>query len=161
MRSIDVLLSFPSLVLIIALFALLGGSIEILILALALTGWMGVARLVRGEVLKLREQEFILAARLLGVSAMGIIRNHLLPNILPTIVTASVLQLVNSIMGEAALSFLGMGIQPPTPSWGNMIGESIIYLRSAWWIGVFPGIALSLFAVSAQLVAEGIQECHK
>jgi peptide/nickel transport system permease protein len=76
-------------------------------------------------------------------------------------VTASVLQLVNSIMGEAALSFLGMGIQPPTPSWGNMIGESMIYLRSAWWIGVFPGIALSLFAVSAQLVAEGIQECRQ
>jgi peptide/nickel transport system permease protein len=161
MRLIDVLLSFPTLVLIIMLFAVLGGSIEILIIALALTGWMGVARLVRGEVLKLREQEFILAARLLGVSSIGIIRNHLLPNILPTIVTASVLQLVNSIMGEAALSFLGMGIQPPTPSWGNMIGESMIYLRSAWWIGVFPGIALSLFAVSAQLVAEGIQECRQ
>jgi peptide/nickel transport system permease protein len=161
MRLIDVLLSFPTLILIIALFAVLGGSIEILIIALALTGWMGVARLVRGEVLKLREQEFILSARLLGVSSMGIIRNHLLPNILPIIVTASVLQLVNSIMGEAALSFLGMGIQPPTPSWGNMIGESMIYLRTAWWIGVFPGIALSLFAVSAQVVAEGIQECHK
>ena len=161
MRVIDVLLSLPPLVLIISLFSVLGGSIEVLIIALALSGWMGVARLVRGEVLKLREQEFILAAKLLGVSHIGIIRNHLLPNILPTILTASVFQLVNAIMGEAALSFLGLGIQPPTASWGNMIGESTIYLRSAWWIGIFPGIALSFFAISAQLVAEGIQECQK
>ena len=158
MRAIDVLLSIPSLMLIIALFAVLGGSIGVLIVALALTGWMGVARIVRGEVLKLREQEFFIAAKLLDVSAAGMIRNHVLPNLLPTIVTASVLQLVNSIMGEAALSFLGLGIPPPTASWGNMIGESIIYLGSAWWIGVFPGIALSLFAISAQLIAEGIQE---
>ncbi|MFA6540582.1 MAG: ABC transporter permease [Bacteroidota bacterium] len=161
MRGIDVLLSIPSLVLIISLFSVLGGSIQILIIVLAVSGWMGVARLVRGEVLKLRELEFIHAAKLLGVSSIGIIRNHLLPNIMPTIVTASVLQLVNSIMGEAALSFLGLGIQPPTPSWGNMIGESVIYLGSAWWIGVFPGIALSLFAMSSQLIADGIQECQK
>lgn len=161
MRGIDVLLSIPSLVLIISLFAVLGQSIQILIIVLAVSGWMGVARLVRGEVLKLRELEFIHAAKLLGVSSIGIIRNHLLPNVMPTIVTASVLQLVNSIMGEAALSFLGLGIQPPTPSWGNMIGESVIYLGSAWWIGVFPGIALSFFAISAQLVADGIQECQK
>ena len=161
MRVIDVFLSFPPLVLIISLFSVLGGSIEVLIVALTVTGWMGVARLVRGEVLKLREQEFILAAKLLDVSYIRIIRNHLLPNILPTILTASVFQLVNAIMGEAALSFLGLGIQPPTASWGNMIGESTLYLRSAWWIGIFPGIALSVFAIAAQLVAEGIQECQK
>ena len=161
MRLTDVFLSLPALVLVISLFSVLGGSIEVLIGALALSGWMGVARLVRGEVLKLREQEFILAAKLLAVSYIGIIRTHLLPNILPTILTASVFQLVNAIMGEAALSFLGLGIQPPTASWGNMIGESTIYLGSAWWIGIFPGIALSFFAISAQLVAEGIQECQK
>lgn len=161
MRILDIFLSLPPLVFIISLFSVLGGSIEIMIIALALSGWMGVARLVRGEVLKLREQEFILAAKILGVSTAGIIRNHLIPNILPTILTASVLQFINSIMGEAALSFLGLGIPPPTASWGNMIGESIIYLRTAWWIGIFPGIALSLFAISAQLVAEGVQDGQK
>lgn len=161
MRLIDILLSFPSLVLIILLFSILGGSIQTLILALVVSGWMGVARLVRGEVLNIREKEYIIAAKLLNVSKWKIVRTHIIPNMMPTIITASMLQLINSIMGEAALSFLGLGIQPPTASWGNMIGESIIYLGSAWWIGIFPGIALSVFAVSAQLIAEGIQECRK
>ncbi len=161
MRIIDIFLSLPPLMLIIALFAVLGGSMKVLIIALAVSGWMGVARLVRGEVLRLREREFILSAKLLGVSSYGIVRHHIVPNILPAVVTASVLLLINAIMGEAALSFLGLGIQPPTASWGNMIGESLIYLGSAWWIGIFPGLALSIFAVAAQLVAEGIQESRQ
>ncbi|HTR81418.1 MAG TPA: ABC transporter permease [Bacteroidota bacterium] len=161
MRIIDVLLAVPPLILILSFFSMLGGSVWVLILCLSLSGWMGVARIVRGEVLKLREREFVLSAKMLGVTYAGIIRNHLWPNVLPTILTAFVLQLVNSIMGEAALSFLGLGIQPPTPSWGNMIGESTLYINFAWWIGVFPGIALSLFAISAHILAEGIQQCQQ
>lgn len=158
MRVVDIFLSIPSLFLAITIVAFLGRSILIVIIVLSATGWMGVARLVRGEVLKLREREFILAARLLGTSSFGIIRHHLLPNVLPIILVAAVLQLVNAILGEAALSFLGLGVQPPIPSWGNMIGEAMADLHLAWWNAIFPGLALSLLVFSAHLTAEGLQD---
>lgn len=150
MRLIDIVLAIPPLFLIIAMLSFLGGSVWIMILVLTLTGWMGVARLVRAEILKLRESEYVLTARMVGASRFGIIRSHLLPNVFPTILTASILQLVNAILGESALSFLGLGVQPPTPSWGNMLGESMTYLGTAWWIGVFPGFALMLLIVAVQ-----------
>ena len=158
MRAVDIFLSIPSLFLAITIVAFLGRSVLIVIIVLSATGWMGVARLVRGEVLKLREREFILAARLLGTSSLGMIRHHLLPNVLPIILAAAVLQLVNAILGEAALSFLGLGVQPPIPSWGNMIGEAMTDLHLAWWIAIFPGLALSLLVCSAHLTAEGLQD---
>ncbi|MGA9365622.1 MAG: ABC transporter permease [Bacteroidota bacterium] len=158
MRFTDLFLAVPSLFLVIALVALFGNSTALLITVLAATGWMGVARLVRGEVLVLREREFVLSARLLGRSPLQILRDHMIPNVTPTILAASVLQLANVVLAEAALSFLGLGVQPPTPSWGNMIGESMAYLESAWWVGVFPGIALSLLVISSNLVAEGIEK---
>ncbi len=148
MRLIDIILAIPSLFLIIAVLSFLGGSVWVVILVLTLTGWMGVARLVRAEILRLRESEYVLTARMVGVSMFGIMKSHLLPNVLPTILTASVLQLVNAILGESALSFLGLGVQPPTPSWGNMLGESVAYLSTAWWIGVFPGLALTVLIVA-------------
>lgn len=158
MRIVDLFIAIPSLFLVITLVAFLGRSITVLIFILAAAGWMGTARLVRAEVLKLREREFVLAAKLLGVSWFGIIRSHLLPNVLPVILTGAVLQLGNVILAEAALSFLGLGTQPPIPSWGNIIGEATPYLRIAWWIAIFPGLALSLFVISAHLIVEGAQE---
>jgi peptide/nickel transport system permease protein len=161
MRFTDLFLAVPALFLVIALVALFGNSTTLLIAVLAATGWMSVARLVRGEVLVLREREFILSARLLGRSSVQILRDHMIPNVAPTILAASVLQLGNVVLAEAALSFLGLGVQPPTPSWGNMIGESMAFIESAWWVGVFPGIGLSLLVISANLVAEGIEKAAR
>jgi peptide/nickel transport system permease protein len=158
MRLTDLFLAVPSLFFVIALIAFFGSSTVLLIAVLAVTGWMSVARLVRGEVLMLREREFILSARLLGRSATQILRDHMLPNVAPTILAASVLQLGNVILAEAALSFLGLGVQPPTPSWGNMIGESMAFIDSAWWVGVFPGIALSVLMVTVNIVAESVEK---
>jgi peptide/nickel transport system permease protein len=147
----------PTLFLIIALVAFFGNSTPLLVTVLAATGWMGTARLVRGEVLLLREREFIHAARLLGRSNVQIIRAHMVPNVMPVIVAASVLQLGNVILAEAALSFIGIGIQPPIPSLGNMIGESMAYIGSAWWIGIFPGVALSGLVVAVNLLGDKLQ----
>ena len=160
MRVTDLFLALPALFLIIALVAFFGNSAPLLVVVLAVTGWMGTARLVRGEVLLLREREFIHAARLLGRSDAQIVRDHMVPNVLPVIVAASVLQLGNVILAEAALSFLGIGIQPPTPSLGNMIGDSMAYIGSAWWIGVFPGIALSGLVVAVHLLGENLQHAY-
>jgi peptide/nickel transport system permease protein len=158
MRLTDLFLAVPSLFFVIALIAFFGSSTVLLIAVLAVTGWMSVARLVRGEVLMLREREFILSARLLGRSSVQILRDHMLPNVTPTILAASVLQLGNVILAEAALSFLGLGVQPPTPSWGNMIGESMAFIDSAWWVGVFPGIALSALMVTVNVIAESVEK---
>jgi peptide/nickel transport system permease protein len=161
MRLTDLFLAVPSLFFVIALIAFFGSSTVLLIAVLAVTGWMSVARLVRGEVLMLREREFILSARLLGRSAFQILRDHMLPNVTPTILAASVLQLGNVILAEAALSFLGLGVQPPTPSWGNMIGESMTFIDSAWWVGVFPGIALSVLMVTVNVIAESVEKASR
>jgi peptide/nickel transport system permease protein len=153
MRCTDLFLAIPSLFLVIALVAFLGSSPGLLVLVLGVTGWMSMARLVRGEVLVLREREFIVAARMLGRSRYGILRDHMIPNVRPTIVVASIVQFGSVILAEAALSFLGLGIQPPTPSLGNMIGESLPYIGSAWWLGLFPGILLSVCIVSMNMIA--------
>lgn len=158
MRVTDLFLSIPSLFLVIALVAFLGNSMLLLIIVLAGTGWMSVARLVRGELLSLREREFILAARLLGRSQVEIIRDHMFPNVLPTTAVALVLQFSSVILAEAALSFLGVGIQPPTPTLGNMIGESYQRIGSAWWASIFPGLILSIVIVSFNGIAERLQQ---
>ncbi len=157
MRITDLFIAVPSLFLVISLVAFFGNSTTLLVLVLGTTGWMGVARIIRGEVAILNEREFISASRLLGRSSLQIVRDHMIPNLMPAIVVAMVLQLGNVILAEAALSFLGLGIQPPTPSLGNMIGESLPYLRSAWWVGIFPGIILSALVVQANLVGERLQ----
>jgi peptide/nickel transport system permease protein len=133
-----------------------GQSAVTIIAVLSLSGWMGIARVVRGEVVTLREREFILAAKLLGVSTWKIIGRHLLPNLRPVLVTAAVLQFANAVLGEASLGFLGLGIQPPTASWGNMMGEATGYLGSAWWVGVFPGMLLAVVLVATHSVGENL-----
>lgn len=157
MRLTDMFLAIPGLFLVIGLVAFLGQSVITVIIVLAFTGWMGIARLVRGEVLSLREKEFVITARMLRVSVFRIIIRHLYPNVRPAIVTAAVLQFGSAVLAEAALGFLGLGIQPPTPSWGNMMGESIGFLQSAWWIGMFPGVFLATVIVSAHLVGESLE----
>lgn len=150
----DLFLAIPSLFLVIGALAFVGQSILTIVLVLSLTGWMGIARVVRGEILALREREFILAAQMLRVPKWKIVWRHLVPNIRPVLVTATVLQFANAVLGEAALGFLGLGVQPPTATWGNMMGEGTSYLGSAWWVGVFPGILLAAVLVSAHSMGE-------
>ena len=138
----------------IGLVAFFGQSILTLVLVLAGLGWMGTARIVRGQVLVLREREFVLAAGLLGVPAWRIAVRHLVPNLLPVLVSATVLQFANAVLAEAALGFLGLGVQPPTASWGNMMGEALGSLQRGWWIGLFPGAMLASVLVAAHSMAE-------
>lgn len=148
MRLTDLMLSIPSIFLVVAVMAFLGTSITSLILLLSLTGWMGIARTVRTEVLRLREKEFILAARLLHQSGWNILRKHMLPNLKPILVVAATLQFGSAVLAEASLSFLGLGIQPPTASWGNMLWQSLSSLHSGWWLGFFPGALLAAVLIA-------------
>ncbi len=161
MWIVDVFLSIPSLFLVITFAFFLGNSVAQLILVLVLSGWMGVARIVRGEVLHVRHREFVLAAQLFGQSTRTIIRRHLLPNILPTVLTAAILQVSDTILAEAALGFLGYGVQPPTPSWGNMLGEAVAHLETAWWMAVFPGLCLMSLLIALHLIADELQRGWK
>ncbi len=157
-RLIDIMLCFPTIFLILAVIAYLEPSILNIMIVIGLTGWMGVARLVRAEFLSLREREFVLAARLAGASDLRIIFSHLLPNAFPPILVAATLGVGNAILIESALSFLGLGVQPPTPSWGNMLTEGKSCLQVAWWLSVFPGLAILLTVLSFNLLGETLQE---
>ena len=154
MRLTDLALAIPGLFLAIGLMAFLGQSVTTLIVVLACTGWMTAARVIRGEVVALREREFILASRLLGVSRWRIVLRHMLPNLAPVLASMGILQFANVVLAEAALGFLGLGIQPPTASWGNMMGEAMGTLRGGWWVGVFPGALLACVLVAAHDLAE-------
>lgn len=154
MHFTDLMLAIPSLFLVVGMTAFLQPSVLTLIVVLALTGWMGIARTVRTEVLRLREREFILAARLLNQGPMTILLRHILPNLKPLLVTAGTLQFSNAVLAEASLSFLGLGVQPPTASLGNMLGQALSYMRSGWWLGVFPGLALTAILLALHAVAE-------
>lgn len=155
MRFTDLVLAIPSLFLVVAIMAFLDKSVATLIAVLSLTGWMGVARTVRTEVMRLRTMEFILAAKLLNVGTMKICRKHILPNLRPVLVTAATLQFGNAVLAEASLSFLGLGVQPPTASWGNMLGQSLSYLHTGWWLAVFPGVLLSSVLIAAHYAVAG------
>ncbi|HLP14901.1 MAG TPA: ABC transporter permease [Bacteroidota bacterium] len=152
MRTVDVLMSIPSLFLVLTLMAVLGQSVAAMIIVLATTEWMSIARIVRGEVIHLREREFISASRLLGTSWIGTVRLHVLPNVRPVIISAAVLQLGNIFLAEASLSFLGLGIQAPNPSWGNMIADSMAHMNAPLSAGIFPGIALSVLIVAVHII---------
>jgi peptide/nickel transport system permease protein len=139
MRLTDMMLSFPRLVLLIVVIALFSPSIWLVVVVLGLTGWMGTARLVRGEVLSLREREFVQAARALGMGDWRIISRHVIPNTMAPVIVSATLGIGQTILTEASLSFLGLGVQPPTPSWGNMVADGRDALIEAWWIATFPG----------------------
>jgi len=157
-RFVDAMMAIPVLLLAIALASVLrGGTIWMMVLILALVNWTYLARIIRGEVLSLRERDFIEAARALGVSDLSVLWRHLVPNLLGPVIVFATLSLAGNILLESALSYLGVGIQPPTPSWGNMIQEGVPLYNVAWWITLFPGLALLLTVLSLNLVGDGLR----
>lgn len=158
MRGVDLAMSFPSLFLVLLVMALFGESLILMIVVLGLTSWMGVARLTRGQILSLREQEFVLAARASGLGPWRLITRHLLPNAMAPILVAATLRLGGMILIEAGLSFLGLGVHPPTPTWGNMIDEGRHVLLQAWWISTFPGLAIAMTVIAFNIIGDGLRD---
>ena len=158
MRLVDVLMAFPGILLAIAFTAVLGPGLNHVILALCLIGWTGYARLVRGEILALREREFIHAARALGGSPGRIIVLHLLPNLLPPLLIQATFGMAAAIIAEGSLSFLGLGVQPPTPSWGSMLNEGRQFLLIAPHLTTFPGLAIMITVLGLNLVGDGMRD---
>jgi peptide/nickel transport system permease protein len=159
MRFTDMMLSFPRLVLLIVVIAMFeNSSIWLVVVILGLTGWMGTARIVRGEVLSLREREFVQAAVALGMGHTRIIFRHVVPNTLAPVIVSATLGIGLTILTEASLSFLGLGVQPPTPSWGNMVSDGRDALVSAWWIATFPGLAIVVTVVAFNLLGDGLRD---
>jgi peptide/nickel transport system permease protein len=158
MRFTDGLLAFPRILLVLLLVALFSNSYLLIILVIACTSWMGIARLVRAELLSLREREFIQAAVASGVSRARMVWNHLLPNALGPVIVAATLQIGTVILLESTLSFLGVGVQPPTPSWGQMVFEGRDALLSAWWVAAAPGAAIMTAVISFNLLGDGLRD---
>ncbi len=158
MRLVDLMLCFPAFFLILAVIALLEPSIWNIMAVIGLTSWMGVARLVRAEFLSLKEREFVVAARALGASDARLIWRHLLPNALAPVMVSATLGVAGAILTESALSFLGLGVQPPTPSWGNILTAGKDNIEIAWWLSFFPGLAILVTVMSYNLLGEGIRE---
>lgn len=158
MRFVDIMLCFPTFFLILAVIAFLDPSIWNIMVIIGLTGWMGVARLVRAEFLSLRERDFVLAARAIGAGDARIIFRHILPNALSPVLVSVTLGVAGAILTESALSFLGIGVQPPTPSWGNMLIAGKQTLGTAWWLSVFPGVAILITVLGYNLLGEGLRD---
>jgi peptide/nickel transport system permease protein len=158
MRFVDMVISFPQLVLLITIVALFEPSIFLIVAVLGLTLWPSTARIVRGEVLSLREREFVQAATALGYSKRRIILRHLIPNALAPVIVAATLGIGNTIVLEAGLSFLNLGVQPPTPSWGTMVADGRDVLLDAWWLSTFPGLAIVFTVLSFNLVGDGLRD---
>jgi peptide/nickel transport system permease protein len=156
MRVSDILLAFPGILLAIAMVAVLGPSLNNVILALATIGWVGYARLVRGQVLKVREMEYVTAARALGARSFRVILHHVLPNVINPVIVMATLGLAGAILAEAALSFLGLGVQPPTPSWGAMLTAGRRYLGMANHLAIYPGIAIMLAVMGLNFLGDGL-----
>ncbi len=157
-RFSDIMLCFPAFFLILAIAAILEPSMLNIILVIGLTGWMGVVRLVRAEILSLKEREFILAARAIGAGNSRIILRHLIPNALGPVIVNAALGVAGAILLESSLSFLGLGIQPPNPSWGNILAESKAVMGAAWWMSLFPGLAILVTVLGFNLIGEGLRE---
>jgi peptide/nickel transport system permease protein len=158
MRLVDVLIAFPRLFIVLTLIAIFSPRIWLIIAVLGATSWMGVARLVRGEILSLREREFMQAARALGLPHGRVLFRHVLPNTLSPVIVSATLMIGDVILTEAVLSFLGLGVQPPTASWGNIINQGRDNLLGAWWIATFPGLAIVLTVVAYNLLGDGLRD---
>jgi peptide/nickel transport system permease protein len=157
-RIIDVLLAFPGLLLAIALVAVLGPSLTNVVLALSLIGWVGYARLVRSQVLRAREFEFVQAARALGATTPRILLQHIIPTALPAVTVQATLGMGGAILAEAALSFLGLGVQPPTPSWGTMLSYGRSHLLDAPHLTIFPGLAIAILVLGFNFLGDGLRD---
>ncbi len=158
MRVADVTLAFPSLLLLIAIAAAVKPSLPVVCLVIGLVGWAGMARLVRGQVLVVRALDYVQAARALGASDARLVTRHILPNVLAPVIVATTLGIGGAIMAEAALSFVGLGAQPPTPSWGAMVAEGRDLLRVAPWVSLFPGLAIGVAVLSLNLLGDGLRD---
>jgi peptide/nickel transport system permease protein len=158
MALADMQLAFPTILLAIAIIAVLGPSFTNLVVVIGISGWVTYARIARGQVLSVREKEFIEAIRAQGGSQWRIVWRHILPNILSPLIVVATLDLARTIILESTLSFLGLGIQPPTPSWGGMLSDGREYLLSAWWIATFPGLALMLTALSFNRLGDWLRD---
>ncbi len=158
MRLTDLMMAFPALLLAIALAAILQPSIWIVALVIAMVNWVQVARVIYSETIAISSREFIAVERTLGASTLRILFSHLLPHLLPTIMVWATLGISTTVLLEATLSFLGVGVQPPTPSWGNIIFESQTYFTSAVWLVLFPGLAIILLALSFNLVGDALRD---
>jgi peptide/nickel transport system permease protein len=158
MRFTDMVLAFPRLILLIMIVALFSPSVAVIITVLGLTQWPNTTRIVRGDVLSLREREFIQAAHALGMGKARIIFRHLIPNVLAPVIVTATLGIGNTIVLEAGLSFLGLGVQPPIPSWGNMVADGRDNLIGAWWVSTFPGLVIVLTVLAFNLVGDGLRD---
>jgi peptide/nickel transport system permease protein len=158
MRFVDVMLAFPTFFLILAVISILEPSISTIMIVIGLTGWMDVARLVRAEILTLKERDFITAARAVGARDFRIIFRHIIPNALSPVFVAATFGIAGAILTESGLSFLGLGVQPPDPSWGNILTSGKDNITVAWWLSLFPGFAILITVLSYNLVGEGLRD---
>ncbi len=158
MTGVNVLLTFPFVLLALAVIAVLGPSLTNMIVVLGVAGWPIYARVVRAETMAIREREFVVAGRALGMSHARIIFRQILPNLVSPIVVIATLQVAQVIVLESFLSFLGLGIQPPTPAWGNMLGEGRVYMLNSWWIAAFPGLAIFLTTLAINLMGNALRD---
>ncbi len=158
MRFVDVMLSIPTLFLILAVIAFLGSNIWNIMIVIGVTSWMGISRLVRAEFLSLKERAFVLASKSIGAPDARVITRHILPNSLAPVIVSAVLGVAAAVLVESALSFLGIGVQPPTPSWGNILTIGKNNIEIAWWLSVFPGMAILITVLGYNLLGEGLRD---
>jgi len=158
MRFVDLMMCFPTFFLILAVIALLEPSIWNIMIVIGLTNWMGIARLVRAEILSIKNKEYVLAAKAMGFPKRRIIFRHVLPNALSPVYVVATLGIGGAILTESALSFLGIGVQPPTPSWGNILTQAKDTIEVAWWLSLYPGLAIFLTVMGYNLLGEGLRD---
>lgn len=158
MRFVDIMMTFPAFFLILTVIALLGPGFWKVIIVIGLTSWTGMARFVRAEILSLRQRDFIQAARALGIPSHRIIIRHVLPNAMAPVLVAATLGVADAILTEAGLSFLGFGVQPPQPTWGNILTAGRLYIFTAWWLTLFPGLAILITVLAFNLCGEGLRD---
>jgi peptide/nickel transport system permease protein len=158
MRFVDIMLCFPAFFLILAVIAILEPSIWNIMIVIGLTGWMGVTRLVRADFISLKERDFVLAARAIGAGDLRIIFRHILPNAMASVLVTATLGVAGAILTESALSFLGIGVQPPTPSWGNILTAGKDNIDIAWWLSFYPGLAILITVLGYNLLGEAIRD---
>jgi peptide/nickel transport system permease protein len=158
MRFVDIMFCFPTFFLILTVVTILGPKFYNVMVVIGITSWMGTSRFVRAEFLSLRERDFVQAAKALGVKDSRIIFRHILPNALAPVFVTATLDVATAILVEAGLSFLGFGVQPPAPSWGNILTEGRTYIFDAWWLTVFPGLAILITVLSFNLLGEGLRD---
>lgn len=158
MRIVDILLAFPGLILAIAVAGFLGPSLINVVFALSVRAWVNYARIIRGNVLSVKEDEYVLGAKAVGASTQRLLFKHILPNSIAPIIVQATMGLGGMIIAEAGLSFLGLGPQPPTPSWGNLLSLGRSYITSAWWLSIFPGVAIFLTVMGFNLVGDSLRD---